>query len=356
MSAISATSNIIAEKVKLDPTAVDNSEYTKVWWFVAYDSNYTSNNIQIVKTRNTHTSGDNIKDETTDTIDYLSNVDGSLFSKNGYTKWDYLGDDISLVIEAINANTDMRNMSISGVMLYAMRMVTDSSGNVLTQIVDGKTTHIVSSCVESAININATYMFSSADDLYVYYIDNGDYTRYVPSITYIPSDNGDYVDNGDGGYREATEEEKADPTIPKYRQNVAYDVLEFSQGNGVELFVSPFMLNSSGDIDGVSNYSTEKLNNLRVALFNYNQKWYAHAASYIKLEKSGILATPIIDGDLDVETLTYISVRWTAQDTSEVPFNIEFVIMDTSAGLDPGSELYREGNPHPSLYVKVKIQ
>ena len=317
---LSSTTNIITQSQAADPTIEDLSEYKKTLWFIAYSTNYTADGLQIIDADGTKT--------------YLTNVDGTPFEKDGYTEWQYLGDDESIALTAINGITTMNelgNTSIVGAKLYAMRVVTDFEGNpiTITREVDGvdKVTYIVSQCTNSPVNYVSTFMFSNTldDVVYVYYIDSLHDDAYVEYTPFMPD-------------------------------QVTPNVLNFNKGGFVKLYVSAFKLDADGNIR-TSEYTNARIHNLRIALYNYRYKISVNNSLYIDTGSSGALTQFALESIADVQTLQHFEVRWTAQDSTESSFELAFTIQlsNASAVGNEDLELFRENEQHSNVFVKIKI-
>lgn len=317
---LNSTTNIIIQSQASDPTVEDLSEYKKTLWFIAYSTNYTTDGLQIIQADGTKT--------------YLTNVDGTPFEKDGYTEWQYLGDNESIALTAINGLTTMNelgNTSIGGAKLYAMRVVTDFEGNPLTitREVDGvdKVTYIVSACTNSPVNYVSTFMFSSTldDVVYVYYIDSAQDNAYIEYKPFLPD-------------------------------QITPNVLNFQRSTRVKLYVSAFKLTADGNIV-TSEYTSARIHNLRIALYNYNYKLSVRNNLYIDTGSSGVLTQFALESIADVQTLQHFEVSWLAQDSTTSSFELAFTIQlsDAAALGNEDLELFKENNQHSNVFVKIKI-
>ncbi len=233
----------LPDKYKLNSTSVSRSnivftggaqpEYNKLMWFVASDSNNS-----IV--------------EVLDTNDqYLSNIDGTPLSVTvggvTYNKWQYLGDDESVALNALNANATYANLATaSGAKLFAMMMATDINGNVLTRDIeiDGSyvNTKIVSRVVNDPINVNVTYQLTGADKLSIY----------------TPVDGGGYV--------------KYEPTTMDEDNNVINNTIDYTVGSDFVIYVSALNY-----VEG----TFENNNNLKIGLENYYNNLSTNYSDYV---------------------------------------------------------------------------
>ena len=317
---LNSTTNIITQSQSADPTIEDLSEYKKTLWFIAYPTNYTADGLQIIEADGTKT--------------YLTNVDGTPFEKDGYTEWQYLGDDESIALTAINGLTTMNelgNTGIVGARLYAMRVVTDFEDNPLTitREIDGvdKVTYIVSACTYSPVNYVSTFMFSNTldDVVYVYYIDSTQENAYIEYKPFLPDE-------------------------------VTPNVLNFQRSGYVKLYISAFKLNADGNII-TSEYTNARIHNLRIALYNYNYKLSVRNNLYIDTGSSGVLTQFALESISDVQTLQHFEVSWLAQDSTESSFELAFIIQlsNSSAVGNEDLELFRENDQHSNMFVKIKI-
>ncbi len=311
------------------------SEYTKTLWYLAYDTNIVSVDLPLP-----------ILDTFGADAEYLINVDGTQFTIDGYRQFVCLGDGDIVTLRGLHASVDKAllatNSSSNSVKLYAMRMVTDKEGNLILRqaTIDGMPTFgkVVATCTQNSIAINTTYMLTSNDDLYIYTMQGSEYVQY--SLTA-------------GGIE---------------------NIMQYSINDTVQFYVSPFILNSTGEIDRTSDkYFVDYINpdtnelerilrpdfesyiyNLRFGLGNLHLNFSSSSTSYISntANPSNALASLTIQSDnFDFMVNTSFTVSYLAQTITENSFDI--VIKITSN--DDGRDLIRERDTVTPVLINVKV-
>ncbi len=286
----------LPDKYKLNSTSISSSnihfqggvqpEYNKLMWFVASASN-------------------NSIIEVFDTNDqYLSNIDGTLLSVTvgdvTYDKWQYLGDDERVALNALNANATYANLATAqGAKVFAMMMATDIDGNVLTRQIDlGEgnfvNTKIVSKVIEKPINVNVTYQLTGADELSIYTPIDGGYVKYEP--TTLDEDN-----------------------------NVVNNTIDYIVNNEFVIYLS-----SLNYVDG----AFQDNNNLKIGLENYYNNLLTNYTDYVKYNdgKNAVQYRGIEFVDNNV-----IAITLYAQDTTGV-FDIMINRNINNSSLEPVSD------------------
>ena len=335
------SNSVLAASMINGSSNTDNSEYTKVMWYLIYSTNYitypTSGAIQMFDAGYFEDdNGEYVFDELTKTYrlanpsdtgltkyslapNYLSMLDGAPFkytddgysyetdSHDRYTKLLYLGDSEQVALRALNSSTISAYLSSArGAKLLAVRVATDMNGDPLVYHVgidgiDNYPTYVVSKWTTDTITFVSTYMFTSADELYYYYnpvedtgsayvVNTSEFDLYE-AFRYEPDAEGSYVwDDDINDYRSAG---PGDDGKQRYKR---YDnVVDFVKGNSdTSVYISPFKLTSGGDIDETE-YTVDamlevsKLHNLKIGLINYNKKIYNAKDKYI--DKDNILGS-----------------------------------------------------------------